>query len=270
MKYSVAETALTWRWGLNRMLFDLSSRGGRIVNMLIAGVILCSLLASMSHSVDWIEEEWKQELSLIETTSYLLFLLEYLLRIVSARYPLRYIFSFEGMVDAAAIFPMLLTGQNTGGVRLLRLLRLIKLLQHLNHLRMIMVSLNDISHSLLAVLSGIVVVSLTAGNLIYYFEPETFSSAFEGLWWSLVTMSTVGYGDIVPHTGMGRLIAGVLILVGISMFAMVTALISARIAYVQQQTENCDACNSAIEKHFLFCPVCGVNRSDRKCSKGGE
>ncbi len=249
-----------WRTALNQALFNLQCTAGRITNGIIAGVIILSLLAGMSHSVAWIERDWREVLNLIELASYLLFFIEYLLRIAAARRPMAYLFSFEGLVDASAVFPMLLTGQNTGAVRMLRLLRLIKLLKHLHHLRIIMMSLKEIRRSLVAVLFGIVVVSLTAGNLIYYIEPDTFTSAFDGLWWSLVTMSTVGYGDIVPHSAAGRVIAGLLILIGISMFAMVTALISARIAHVQQLNANCAACHALVERHFLFCPMCGAEQ----------
>lgn len=256
----------SWRQFVNMALFDLSTKAGKITNALIASIIVAVVLSGMAHEIPAIDVRWHDEICLLEKTSIGIFLVEFLLRIACAHRPLGYLFSFEGLIDACAILPSLLLGQDTAGMRLLRLIKPLKLLLHLQPLRIIMHSLKEVSGAMLAVIAGILIISLTAGNLIFFLEPETFSSAYEGFWWSLITMSTVGYGDVVPHSTGGRILTELLVFIGIAMFAMVTALISVRISHIQLNCRACCACGAPVQKHFAFCPTCGEVQN----SKPGE
>ena len=111
---------------------------------------------------------------------------------------------------------------------------------------------------LLGVLGTIALISITMGNLVYILEPDTFKNAFEGTWWSLVTMSTVGYGDFVPQTPLGRIIAAGLIMSGICMFAMVTAVVSVRVGRMVHNAVRCERCNHGISPDYDFCPHCAL------------
>ena len=110
------------------------------------------------------------------------------------------------------------------------------------------------------VVGGIALGAILAGNVIYALEPETFSSAFDGAWWGIVTMTTVGYGDVVPHTLAGRVIAICLMVVGICLFAAVTATISVKIARALHHGVTCRSCKASIAPEFLYCPHCATRQ----------
>jgi len=108
------------------------------------------------------------------------------------------------------------------------------------------------------VLGTIGLISVLIGNMIYILEPQTYSNAFEGTWWSLVIMSTVGYGDFVPQSGVGKLLATILIMSGICMFAMVTAVVSVKVGRMINSTVRCVSCKHGISPDFLYCPHCAT------------
>jgi len=250
--------ARTWRQRLNAVLFDFSCSIGRLVNYLIGAFIIFAVLISMTDSVPYYHTHYPILLKNFELTVTLLFTLEYVLRIFSAGRRLKYIFSFNGIVDVTAVLPLLMGGESMLVIRLLRIVRLVKLTSYLPALTALFRSLKDVMHLMLAVLSAIVLMSLFAGNLIFIVEPETFTTAFEGAWWSLVTMSTVGYGDLYPVSLGGRLIAVVVILAGITMFAMATAVVSVRVGRHLYEQLQCHHCRHSVADDHFFCPHCGV------------
>jgi len=181
---------------------------------------------------------------------------EYLLRIAVAQRPLRYALSFYGVVDLLTWLPLLL-GQGSAALRLLRIVRLLKLLRYMGALRLFLASMRDAAELVLVVVGAISGIAIIAGNLIHLIEPDTFSNAFVGAWWALVTMTTVGYGDLVPHSESGMVIAALLMMTGIVMFAMLTGTISVKIASLIHQDAKCPACAARIRASHRFCPHCG-------------
>ncbi|MDX8413063.1 MAG: ion transporter [Mariprofundales bacterium] len=250
--------ARTWRQRLNAILFDFSCSIGRLVNYLIGAFIIVAVIISMIDSVPYYHTHYATQLKYFEMTVTLLFTFEYILRIFSAGQRIKYIISFNGIVDVTAVLPLLLGGESMLVIRLLRIVRLVKLTSYLPALTALFRSLKDVMHLMLAVLSAIMLMSLFAGNLIFIVEPETFPTAFEGAWWSLVTMSTVGYGDLYPVSLGGRLIAVVVILAGITMFAMATAVVSVRVGRHLYEQLRCHNCRHSVADDHFFCPHCGV------------
>ncbi|PJA31751.1 MAG: hypothetical protein CO187_07710 [Zetaproteobacteria bacterium CG_4_9_14_3_um_filter_53_7] len=197
----------------------------------------------------------------------LLFGLEFIGRCYAARSLRAYLFSFYGVVDMLAILPMLLIGDPNIAIRLLRILRLLKLVRYLRAMRLFISSMRDTMEMLAMVFGGIALGAILAGNMIYTIEPETFSSAFEGAWWSIVTMTTVGYGDVVPHSLAGRAIAVCLMVVGICMFAAVTAVVSVKIARSLHHGVQCHGCGKAIAPEFPYCPYCTAKQDQEEEEK---
>jgi voltage-gated potassium channel len=186
-----------------------------------------------------------------------------MLRIYAAKHRWAYIRSFNGLVDLFTVLPLILASPHgTVALRLLRLLRLVKITTFFPVLKTLFVSISGALNLIGAVLGTIALLSLLVGNLVFIAEPDTFGNAFQGLWWSLVTMSTVGYGDFVPHTVMGKVLGGFLILTGILMFAMVTAVISVRVGRMVHMSSKCIHCDEAISPEYDFCPFCGENQAE--------
>jgi len=249
--------ARTWRQRLNVVLFDFHSRIGRIVNYTIGICILIGVLVSMTETVPIYEKIYGVLLKRVTLDFTLLFTIEYALRIFSAKHPLKYIISFNGVVDMSAVLPLLIDGHSTLMIRLLRVVRLIKLTSYLPALTALFRAMKDVLSLMLMVVIAIVLMSLLAGNLIYIIEPETFHTAFEGAWWSLVTMSTVGYGDLFPVTLGGRILGSVVIISGMTMFAMATAVVSVRVGRHLLERTRCTTCHHSIADDYFYCPHCG-------------
>lgn len=245
------------RGQINKALFEINNPIGRITNLGIMTLIILSVIVSMVGTVDSLDETTLAMIHKFEVFVTLMFALEYILRLFSARMPFRYATGFYGLVDLCTVLPLFIFGNTYLAIRLLRIVRLLKLLRYLRAFRSLISSMRDVIETILIVIVAIAILILAAGNLIHIIEPETFSNAFEGCYWSLVTMTTVGYGDIVPKTWTGRVIASVLMLFGISLFAMLTATISVRIARSVDEKRKCTNCGLSINVEYNFCPQCG-------------
>jgi len=106
------------------------------------------------------------------------------------------------------------------------------------------------------------VIALVSGNLIHYLEPETFPDAYTGAWWSIVTMTTVGYGDMVPQTIPGKIEAVVLMLAGITSFALLTGTVSITLAEHLKNRNRCPKCSNSVSPRANFCSNCGTKLHD--------
>ncbi|MDX8405334.1 MAG: ion transporter [Mariprofundus sp.] len=252
---------------LNDMLFDVHNPLGRRVNLSITALIVVSVLISMAGTLKGLDAQWVEGISRFEMWVTVLFTLEFMGRCYAARSMRAYLFSFYGLVDLLAVLPMLLIGDPNMAIRLLRIVRLLKLVRYLRAMRLFLASMADTLEVLLMVVGSIALGAILAGNVIYTLEPETFSSAFEGAWWGIVTMTTVGYGDVVPHTLAGRMIAICLMVVGICLFAAVTGVVSVKVARVLHHGMKCRACDKSMAPEYTYCPYCGVTQADPETEK---
>ncbi len=243
---------------LNRMLFEVRHPVGRRTNFIITAIIVASVLLSMAGTMRHLDPDTRDLIRATEIWVTVLFSFEFLARCWSAHHLRAYLFSFYGIVDMLAILPMLLVGDPNLALRLLRIIRLLKLVRYLRALRLFISSMKDTLEILLVVFGGIALGAILAGNVIYSLEPDTFSNAFTGAWWSIVTMTTVGYGDVVPHTLAGRVIAVSLMVAGICMFAAVTGIVSVKIARTLHHGVACAACGRAIAAEYDYCPFCAA------------
>jgi len=245
---------------LNTALFDLDSRLGRNINLLGIFVIVTTVILSMIGTLDNTQPSTRNFIERTELIVTFAFALEYILRVFAARKPMAYIFSFYGLIDLLTWLPILLMGDATLAIRLLRILRLLKLFRYLKALHLFLSSLQDTIEIMLVVAFTVLIIIAISGNLIYALEPETIDNAFIGSWWSLVTMTTVGYGDIVPASTGGKVIASILIVTGITIFAMLTGTISVKIAQIVNRTHTCINCMNKVSEEYGYCPNCGIEQ----------
>ncbi|MDH3279556.1 MAG: ion transporter [Gammaproteobacteria bacterium] len=250
-------TSSTVRVKLNRLLFDLRHPAGRNLNLFIIFVVICGVVISMLATVPGVSALSGQTIWLIEVGITMGFAVEYLLRLYAAERRREYAFGFFGLVDLFTVLPLLFVGDPALALRLLRILRLFKLARYLNSLWLFIASMRDVIEIVVVAISSIGLVILLAGNIIFLLEPATVSNAFEGVWWSLVTMTTVGYGDIVPQTIAGKLLAALLMIMGIAMFAMITGVVTFKLANAITTAKHCARCDHEIQAGFSYCPYCG-------------
>jgi voltage-gated potassium channel len=249
---------------LNTALFELGTPLGRCTNVGIMVLVVVSVVLGMVGTLAGLPRDARLTIEACELAVSVLFAIEYCLRLYAARYPWRYALSFHGLVDLLTWLPILLLGQGSVALRLLRIVRLLKLLRFMGALRLFLRSMNDTLDLVMVVVGTVSVLAIIAGNLVWLIEPETFPNAFTGTWWALVTMTTVGYGDLVPKSGIGMVVAAALMLTGITMFAILTGTVSVKVASLLAQDATCGACEREIRARYAFCPHCGSEQTGEK------
>jgi len=221
------------------------TKAGRVFSLIIQFLIVLSLLSVAIETLPNLSPDTRRDLRYFEIFTVAVFTVEYLLRIVTADKPRDFIFSFYGIIDFCAIAPFYIaTGLDLRalrGFRLLRVFRVFKLVRYNQAMqryhRAFVMSREEL------VLFGMVasIVLYLAGLGIYYFEnpaqPEVFSSVFHSLWWAVITLTTVGYGDMVPVTLGGRLFTFVLLIIGIGVVAVPTAILSSALSKARDEQD---------------------------------
>jgi len=213
-----------WRDSLYRIIFEADTLNGKLFDILLVISIIISVIAVMLDSVAAIHEHWETELFYIEWLFTIVFTVEYIARLVSVSKPARYIFSFMGMVDLLSTLPnylaLLLSGTNYAmALRLLRLLRIFRILKlgyYLEESAVMAHALAASRRKLMVFLLAILLLVMILGTIMFVIEgPENgYTSIPESIYWAIVTLTTVGYGDIAPKTPLGQLIASVVMIMG--------------------------------------------------------
>ena len=227
----------------------------------------------MLESVRWIDAKYHQLLYIGEWIITIFFTLEYIARVVSVRKPTHYIFSFYGIIDLLSTIPLYLSflfvGSNylliVRALRLLRVFRILKLTKYVGESNKLSKALLHSRAKILIFLFVVVIISIIAGTLMYLIEGEEsgFTSIPRSVYWAIVTLTTVGYGDISPATPLGQLIASVIMIMGYGIIAVPTGIVSAEYAKndpseIHVNTQSCQNCGA--DKHrddSEFCHICG-------------
>lgn len=236
---------LTSRRRLRVLLDGEDPVHGRRVAFAIQGLILLSVVSIGIETLPNLPEIWRRVLFVEEIVVLALFTVEYALRIYSAPRRLAYVFSPLGIIDFLAIAPSIVfLGVDTRAVRalrLLRVLRLLKLTRYVAAFRRLGRAVASIRDELLVFAGIAAVVLYLCASAIYYFEhaaqPDAFASIFHAMWWAVVTLTTVGYGDVYPVTAGGRLFTGVVLVLALGIIAVPTGLIASALAAEQERAK---------------------------------
>ncbi len=260
-----------WREQLRVILFEADTPIGKAFDITLLVTILASVSAVMAESVAPARERFGFELDVAEWIFTVLFTAEYILRLVVVRRPARYARSFFGIVDVLAIVPtyasLLFPGAESllviRGLRLLRVFRVFKLARFLGQASLLSRALYNSRHKVIVFLGTVLILVTILGAAMYLIEGEEhgFTSMPTSVYWAIVTMTTVGYGDITPQTMVGKTLAALVMILGYSIIAVPTGIVTAEIVEtaVGVSTRACPECLS--EGHMRearFCKDCGA------------
>ena len=270
--YNQGKTLAPWREDLNDIIFGSETRMGKAFDLVLIFSIICSVIAVMLGSVGKIHLQYWELLFYIEWFFTLLFTLEYVLRLIAVRRPLRYVWSFFGIVDFLSIIPTYLSFLFPSikymlvirVLRLLRVFRILKLSAYMDEAQVLMNALNKSWRKILVFLYTIMTLVVVFGSLMYVVEGSEagFTSIPKSVYWAIVSLTTVGYGDIAPQTPMGQMIAAAIMIMGYGIIAVPTGIYSAELikSHSSEKISN-DACPDCGETgHDFdadFCKYCG-------------
>lgn len=257
------------RW--REIIFEAETPAGRRFDVLLLVLIVLSVAAVMLESVASVRERFGNTLYIAEWLFTGFFAVEYGARLWTSRQPTRYARSFYGVVDLLSILPSFIGLLIPGGhalmvvrvLRLLRVFRVLKMVRHINGATLLMRALVASRAKITVFFMTLATISLIAGTLMYLIEGEAggFTSIPVGVYWAIVTMTTLGFGDITPTTAGGQALTSVLALTGYAIIAVPTGIVSAEIAKIDGDHSS-DACPSCgVHGHLpdaRFCRRCGA------------
>jgi voltage-gated potassium channel len=256
-----------WRGRWFDIIYHHESRPARNFDLLLVAAIVASVLVIMLDSVPAIHARWAAWFFPVEWAFTALFTVEYLLRLAVVRRPLRYALSIWGVIDLLSILPSYLSFFVPGAqtllvvrvLRILRLFRILKLTRYVEESGVLVEALWRSRRKVLVFLFSVLTITVIAGALMYVIEgPEHgFTSIPTSMYWAIVTMATVGFGDLVPQTTLGRFVTSALILTGYSIIAVPTGIYTAELA------TSIRAAEGAHRHDNRGCPDCGLEGHDR-------
>jgi voltage-gated potassium channel len=260
-----------WRQRLHTIIFEADTRAGKAFDITLLVSILASVAVVMLDSVSAIHSSYGPQLAALEWGFTILFSVEYALRLASVRRPLAYVGSFFGVVDLLAILPTYLSLLVPGTqyllvVRVLRLLRIFRILKLVEYLhegrtlgRALLAARRKISVFLLTVITVVIIV----GAIMYVVEGPAsgFTSIPTSIYWAVVTLTTVGYGDIAPQSALGKGLAVIVMLLGYGVIAVPTGIVTLELSRASAPAVTTQVCpNCGAEGHdvdALYCKRCG-------------
>lgn len=261
-----------WRAWLHEIVFEADTPQGRVFDVVLIVVIMLSVVTVMLDSSREISARYSSALRIAEWGFTAVFTIEYVVRLLAVKRPLRYALSFFGIVDLLALLPSYVSLFLPAGryllvvrvLRLLRIFRVLKLGKFLSEGAILGQALRASRHKIFVFLSVVLSMVVLIGALMYVVEGEAngFTSIPVSMYWAVVTLTTVGYGDIAPQTPLGKLLASVVMILGYGIIAVPTGIVTSELAQVSRELvlsrRSCPSCGvSGHLNDAKFCRKCG-------------
>jgi len=262
-----------WRDKMHDIIYEADTPAGKLFDIVLLLFIIASIVVVMVESVDSIQAQHKVLLNYAEWTITILFTLEYLARVISIKKPKSYIFSFYGIIDLLSTIPKYLSFFIVGAhalvvlraLRLLRVFRVLKLARFIGESQNLAKALQASKAKIMVFLLAVLSLSVILGSLMYLIEANQdsgFDNIPRSVYWAIVTLTTVGYGDIAPVTPLGQLIASIIMILGYGIIAVPTGIVSAEYSGMktkpQMNTQSCPHCMAVDHRNNAeFCYECG-------------
>ena len=215
---------LNWKEKLHEIIYEADTKEGKLFDVVLLFAIIASIVLVMLESIESFDEKYHYFLNVSEWIITILFSIEYILRVVSIKKPLKYIFSFYGIIDLLSTIPkylsFILVGSHSlvalRALRLLRVFRILKLARYVGASNKLLVALRASRAKIAVFLFFVVIVCIILGTIMYMVEGEEngFTNIPKSIYWAIVTLTTVGFGDIAPQTPLGQLIASIIMILG--------------------------------------------------------
>lgn len=281
------EEQIGWRTKLHELIYEADTKQGKAFDVLLLILILASIALVMLESVNSIDVKYHDLLYIGEWIITVFFTFEYIARIITVKKPTSYIFSFYGVIDFLSTIPLYLSffivGSNAlltvRALRLLRIFRILKIARYVGESNKLTKAIKDSRAKISIFLFAVIILCIIAGTLMYLIEGEAsgFRNIPVSVYWCIVTLTTVGFGDIAPVTPLGQLIAAIIMIMGYGIIAVPTGIVSAEYVkdakaqnsnsikikgeeYVHMNTQVCENCSA--KKHrddAKFCHNCGYS-----------
>ena len=274
MAENEVQSALTrFRRKLHEIIFEADTPSGKLFDVVLIVLIALSVLTVMLDSVKAYNAVFAREFYLAEWVFTIIFTVEYLLRLACIERPLRYARSFFGVVDLLAILPTYLSLLFAGThyllvirlLRVLRVFRVLKIVQYVGEADLLMTALRESRRKITIFLFAVFTLATIAGSLMYMIEGEAsgYTSIPTSIYWAVVTLTTVGYGDISPITPLGQALATVIMLMGYGIIAVPTGIVSVELARATERrhlaVQSCQSCGGEYHvQDARYCMHCGA------------
>ena len=257
---------------IHEIIFEADTPMGKLFDIVLMIAIILSVVIVLLDSVAPLNEKYGLLFLSIEWVLTILFTFEYILRIYSVKKASKYIFSFYGIIDFLAILPTYLSLFVVGShflmiiriLRLMRVFRVLKLARYVNAAKSLRLAFNNSRAKIVVFLELVVALVVIMGSIMYLVEgPENgFTNIPVSIYWAIVTVTTVGYGDIAPHTVFGQTLASLLMIIGYAIIAVPTGLISGEIVMsAKKKSQNTQVCQNCLcDEHDTdakYCKICG-------------
>ena len=265
-----------WKHRLHEIIYEADTQAGKAFDLILLVFILLSVVLVALESVPSIDIAYHSLLDQAEWFITLLFTIEYVLRILSVSRPKKYIFSFFGIIDLLSILPKYLSLLFIGthslvaikALRLLRVFRILKLTPYIKESNNLLRALKSSKTKISVFIFGVLVLCVIFGTVMYLVEGDRsgFTSIPRSIYWCIVTLTTVGYGDIAPATPFGQLIASFIMILGYGIIAVPTGIVTAEMAKPVPVDTNTQACPNCLhpshKERAIYCHQCGELLND--------
>ena len=260
------------RHRLHEIIFEADTAAGKYFDVALIICIVVSVTLVLLDSVGAIQAQWGRALYFSEWFFTILFTIEYLLRLFSVGRPLKYATSFFGIVDLLAILPTYFSILFPGSqymlviriLRVLRIFRVFKLVQYLSEARLLAQALRASRRKITVFLFTVFAMVIIFGSLMYMLEDASsgFTSIPQSIYWAIVTLTTVGYGDIAPETILGKTLASLIMIIGYAIIAVPTGIVTVELSQAFKKKFSTTACpQCSLEGHesdAKHCKYCGA------------
>jgi len=267
----------SWRNRLHEIIFEADTKAGKAFDVILLILILLSILLVMLESIEEYNNKYRFYFSILEWVLTAFFSIEYILRLICVNKPAKYAFSFFGIIDLISILPSYLglflgaSGSSryfaaVRAMRLIRVFRIFKLAQFLKESDNLISSLKASQAKITVFLTFVMMMVVVLGSIMYFIEggqDSGFTSIPRSIYWAIVTLTTVGYGDIAPVTAIGQFLAAVVMILGYGVIAVPTGIVSAEMVSPNKAKEvTTQACKECMaeghDNDATYCKYCGA------------